>query len=78
MPGPRPGASLGRMSVIQKIALAAALAAALTIILRKASAYERSSRAEQIPTLQPVRDAEPLRPEPLESDDLRVAQNAPF
>jgi hypothetical protein len=66
------------MSVLQKFALAAALAAALTIIIRKALAYERSSRAEQIPTLRPVEDAEPLRPEPLEPEDLRVSQNAPF
>jgi hypothetical protein len=66
------------MTLMQKIALAAALAGVLTIIIRKALAYERSSRAEQIPTLHPVEDAEPHRPEPLRPEDLRVAQNAPL
>jgi hypothetical protein len=69
------------MTIIQKILLAAALAAALTIIIRKALAYERSSRAEraaQIPTLQPVADAKPAQKEPLRAEDLRVAQNAPL
>ena len=31
-----------------------------------------------VPILHPVRDAEPQQAEPLQSDDLRVAQNAPF
>jgi hypothetical protein len=66
------------MTPIQKIVLAAALAGTLTIIIRKALAYERSSRAEQIPTLHPVEDAEPTTPEPLRPEDLRVAQNAPL
>ena len=66
------------MYVMQKIALAAALAGVLIIILRKAFAYERASRAEDIPTLRPLADAEPLKPEPLSDDDLRVAQNTPL
>ena len=37
---------------------------------------ERSPRS--VPTLQPVQDADPLRPEPLRDGDLKVAQNAPF
>jgi hypothetical protein len=66
------------MTLMYKITLAVAIAAALTIILRKALAYERSSRAEQIPTLHPVEDAQPQQAEPLQPEDLRVAQNAPF
>jgi hypothetical protein len=56
--------------VIQKIALAVALAATLLIILRKAMRYQREEREEL--------DAEPRLPEPLHSDHLRVAQNAPL
>jgi hypothetical protein len=37
---------------------------------------EKQPRSE--PTLQPVEDADPLRPEPLREEDLKVAQNAPF
>jgi hypothetical protein len=56
--------------VIQKIGLAVALAGTLLIILRKAMRYQREER-EQL-------DAEPRSPEPLRSDQLRVAQNAPL
>jgi hypothetical protein len=66
------------MYLMQKIALAAVLAGVLIVILRKAFAYERASRADGIPTLQPLQDAEPLKPEPLSDDDLRVAQNTPL
>jgi hypothetical protein len=66
------------MNHMQKIALAAAIAGALIIILRKAMAYERAEREGELPTLQPVQDAEPLQPEPLPADDLRVAQNSPL
>lgn len=66
------------MNHMQKIALAAAVAGALIIILRKAMAYERAAREDDLPTLQPVQDAEPQRPEPLDSGDLRVAQNSPL
>ena len=66
------------MNHMQKIALAAAVAGALIIILRKAMAYERAAREDTLPTLQPVRDAEPSQPEPLRADDLRVAQNSPL
>jgi hypothetical protein len=36
------------------------------------------SSIDDVPELQPVRDAEPLAPEPLRDEDQRVAQNAPF
>ena len=65
------------MNYLQKIALAAAIVGALVIILLKAMAYQRSERENELPTLQPV-DAEPLQPEPLPHDDLRVAQNSPL
>lgn len=35
-------------------------------------------RANSVPTLRPVEDADPLLPEPLQDADLKVAQNAPF
>jgi hypothetical protein len=66
------------MNYMQKIALAAAVAGALIIILRKAMAYERAVREEELPTLQPVQDAEPLQDEPLAAHQLRVAQNSPL
>ncbi len=66
------------MSSLQRLVLAASLIGALTVVLRKALAYERSSREESIPTLHPVEDAEPLQSEPLRAEDLRVAQNAPL
>lgn len=51
--------------LIQKIALALALAGTLLVILRKAMTYEREEREE-------------LDAEPLTADRLRVAQNAPL
>lgn len=66
------------MTLFYKITMLAAIAGALTVVLRKASAYERSSRADQIPTLNPVEDAQPHQAEPLQSEDLRVAQNSPL
>lgn len=70
------------MLILQKIILAAAIAGALTIVIRKALAYERASRAERlpdrIPTLHPIEDAAPHQAEPLRQEDLRVAQNAPL
>ena len=66
------------MNYMQKIAMAAAVAGALIIILRKAMAYERAAREEELPTLQPVQDAEPLQDEPLSASQLRVAQNSPL
>jgi hypothetical protein len=66
------------MTLFYKITMLAALAGALTVILRKASVYERSSRAARIPTLQPVEDARPNQAEPLQAEDLRVAQNSPL
>jgi hypothetical protein len=66
------------MTILYKITMLAAIAGSLAVILRKALAYERSSRAEQIPTLHPVEDAEPQQAEPLEQQDLRVAQNSPL
>jgi hypothetical protein len=66
------------MTLLYKLALVGALAGTLIIILRKALAYERASRLENIPTLHPVEDAEPYQAEPLRQEDLRVAQNAPL
>ena len=51
-----------------------ALAAAVVYFVAK----DLVERADRVPTLKPVRDAEPLRPEPLQEDDLNIAQNAPL
>jgi hypothetical protein len=72
------------MRAIQKIAMLAVLAGAIVKILRTTRATrgthatrDRSS-IDDVPVLQPVRDAEPNLDEPLQDADLRVAQNAPF
>jgi hypothetical protein len=57
-----------------KALLGIALGAAVIYLALKTS----KNRTHNVPTLQPVRDAEPLRPEPLRESDLNVAQNAPF
>jgi hypothetical protein len=57
-----------------KALLGIALAAAITYAVLKSA----RSNARTLPTLQPVQDADPLRPEPLSNGDLKVAQNAPF
>ena len=65
------------MKILNKILLAAAVAGAVSAIVRKMQEMEQRG-ADTIPTLSPPQDAEPFAPEPLQSDDLRVAQNAPF
>jgi hypothetical protein len=57
-----------------KALLGIALGAAVIYLALKTT----KNRERTVPTLQPVRDAEPLRPEPLREADLNVAQNAPF
>jgi hypothetical protein len=57
-----------------KVLLTIGLAAAVIYAVLKSA--ERQARA--VPTLRPLRDAEPPRPEPLRDEDLNVAQNAPF
>jgi len=57
-----------------KALLAIALGAAVIYLALTTS----KNRTRSVPTLQPVRDAEPLRPEPLSESDLNVAQNAPL
>jgi hypothetical protein len=72
------------MRAIQKIAMLAVLAGAIVNILRRtramrgAHATRDRSSIDDIPVLQPVRDAVPNLEEPLQDADLRVAQNAPF
>lgn len=57
-----------------KALLGIALAAAITYAVLKSA--RRQARA--LPTLQPVQDADPQRPEPLSEGDLKVAQNSPL
>jgi hypothetical protein len=60
------------MKTLFKLALAGALAA---VVFRWARQWLTE---DELPTLNPLRDAEPTVAEPLRDDDLRVAQNAPF
>lgn len=60
------------MKLLAKIALMAGVTAMLVNVLRKLAA------ADDIPTLHPVEDAGPARPEPLTGADLNVAQNSPL
>jgi len=62
------------MKVILKALLIAAVAGTfLGALLRKVAQKPRD-----VPTLQPVSDAEPLIEEPLRESDLHVAQNSPL
>jgi hypothetical protein len=60
-------------AAILKVAIAAALIGALAVAIRR-----KTRSLDNIPVLQPVRDSEPNIEEPLQDDDLRVAQNAPL
>lgn len=60
------------MKLLAKIALMAGVTAVLVNVLRKLAA------TDDIPTLRPVEDAEPARPEPLADADLAIAQNSPL
>jgi hypothetical protein len=72
------------MRTIHKIVLLAALASAIVKTLRRTGILHRSrptrdrSSIDDVPVVQPVRDAVPNIDEPLQDADLRVAQNAPF
>jgi hypothetical protein len=60
------------MKTLLKLALAGALAA---VLVRWARQW---STENDLPTLNPIADAEPTVAEPLRDEDLRVAQNAPL
>jgi hypothetical protein len=77
------------MKTLFKLAAGAALAGFLAHMLLDNRPYGRKrnlragvdpdrSSVDDVPEVQPVQDAEPLAGEPLQQDDLRVAQNAPF
>ena len=61
------------MKTLLKLALAGALAA---VFVKWARQWIEDS--DEAPIVNPVRDAEPTVAEPLQDEDLRVAQNAPF
>ena len=71
------------MTSTQKIAIAGAVMGSLAVVLIK-KVFDRVEEIENyefvddVPVLQPIRDAEPQQPEPLQSDDLFVAQNSPL
>ena len=64
------------MNKLLKVAVAAALAAVIVEVARRARLSWWTN--DELPTLNPVADAQPKVHEPLREDDLRVAQNAPF
>jgi len=66
--------TLALMKILLKLALAGALAAVFVKWTRQWMADSR----DELPTANPLRDAEPIVPEPLQEEDLRVAQNSPF
>lgn len=71
------------MNSIHKIAIAGALMGTVAVvilreILQRVEEIETYEFDGDFPVLQPVRDAQPRQPEPLASDDLRVAQNSPL
>lgn len=72
------------MKFLLKALLVSALAGGLVgALLRKlaAQSMDADSRTRvpaDVPTLNPVSDADPNVEEPLQDSDLRVAQNAPF
>ena len=70
------------MKLIFKTFLVAALAGGLVgALLRKYGAQPMGTdgaRSADVPTVNPVTDADPNVEEPLQDSDLRVAQNAPF
>jgi hypothetical protein len=70
-----------RMKLIFKTFLVAALAGGLVGALLRKYAQPLGAggaRAGDVPTVNPVTDADPNVEEPLQDSDLRVAQNAPF
>jgi hypothetical protein len=79
--------NLARMKTLFKIVLLAALTSAIVNTLRRTGILHDTRRArptrerssiDDVPVVQPVRDAVPNIEEPLQDADLRVAQNAPF
>lgn len=83
MVAPRLPAYRRSMTATHKIAIAGALMGTLAVvilrnILQRVEEIETYEFDGDVPVLQPVRDAEPQQPEPLSSDDLRVAQNSPL
>jgi PII-like signaling protein len=72
------------MKSILKATLAGAVAAGVfnallgRMVARQAQAFRRLRVADDVPTVNPIADAEPYMEEPLQESDLRVAQNAPL
>jgi len=71
------------MKSIRGIAIAGAVLGSLAVvilreILQRVEEIETYEFDGDVPVLHPILDAEPRRAEPLSSDDLPVAQNAPL
>jgi hypothetical protein len=60
------------------VLLAGAVAGAMTIRRELRRIRRDAERDQSLPTLRAVEDAEPAMSEPLESSDIRVAQNSPL
>jgi len=74
MAGFRHARNVARMKGLLKLAVAGLLAVVAVRIARQWQLMQ----SQMVPTLQPFEDAEPHSTEPLEPDDLRIAQNSPL
>jgi len=69
----------GRRNVARmKGLLKLAVASLLVVMVAKIARQWQLMQSGTVPTLRPFEDAEPDATEPLEADDLRIAQNSPL
>jgi hypothetical protein len=61
-----------------KALLKLAAAGVLVVVAARIARQWYLMQSGLVPTLRPFEDAEALSPEPLEPEDLRVAQNSPL
>lgn len=71
----RPG---GRKVARMKGLLKLAAAGLLVVVVARIARQWQLMQSRTVPTLHPFEDAEPYAKEPLEPEDLRVAQNSPL
>lgn len=74
MAAPSGRRKFARMKALLKLAAGAVL----IVVAAKIARQWQLMQSGMVPTLRPFEDAEALAREPLEPDDLRVAQNSPL
>ena len=75
---PCPDAPGTRNVAPMKGLLKLALMGFLTVVVMEMVRQWRLRKSDSVPTLHPLADAEPTAAEPLQPEDLRVAQNSPL